>query len=265
VAAYTGATTLVMALVGLGAAQSAFGLTEIYAYVISPGDHSATATCPPGSHVVSGGGKTGVIPATLGQTALNASHKSGNGWTATGYSFHDNQTSPNHNFRVTVYAYCAQHNLHLSTFRNTTTGTPRVTTPVDCGSGYVVSGGGSVTSPYGVAFVDARRPGGWKFGADATSDGGSTIPATTQAAVYCTPNPYRLRTATASGSVDPSQIKSKTAHCPDGTRLVSGGGDAGASPYAVTWYSRRERNGWRITVTNDGPFPTTITAYAYCH
>src|SRR2546426_847304 len=215
VAAYIGATTVVMALVGLGGAQSAFGLTEIYAFVISPGDHSATATCPPGTHVVSGGGKTGVIPATLGQTALNASHKSGNGWTAAGYSFHDNQTSPKHNFRVTVYAYCAQHNLHLSTFRNTTTATPRVTTPVDCGSGHVVSGGGSVTSPYGVAFVDARRPGGWKFGADATSDGGSTIPATTQAAVYCTPNPYRLRTATASGSVDPNQIKSKTAHCPD--------------------------------------------------
>src|SRR5438128_11602561 len=114
VAVSMGASALVMALVGLAAAQSAqsaFGLTEIAAFVSSPGDRSATATCPSGTHVVSGGGKTGVIPATLGQTALNASHKSGNGWTVTGYSFHDNQTSPSHNFRVTVYAYCAQHNL----------------------------------------------------------------------------------------------------------------------------------------------------------
>ena len=255
---------LVTALVGLGAAPSAFGLFEIHQFVTKAGDHSATATCPSGYHVVSGGGQTGVIPATMGQTALNASRKSGNGWTVRGFSFHDHQTTPSHNFKVTAYAYCSQRNFHLNTFTDTATGTPRVTTPVNCGSGHVVSGGGAVTSMYGVAFLDARRPNGWKFGADATSDGGSMLPATTQAAAYCTPDPYHLATAKASGTVQANHIASKTAHCPQGTTLVSGGGDAGASPYDITWYSRKQENGWRITVTN-GPMPTTLTAYAYCH
>jgi hypothetical protein len=264
VAAYVGAAALATALVGLGGAQSALALTEFRAYITKAGDHSARAGCPSNMHLVSGGGKTGVIPANLRQTALSSSHKSGNGWVVAGYSFHDQQTSPSHNFRVTAYAYCARHNLRLRTFKDRSTGTPRVTTGVECDSGHLVSGGGSVTSPFGVPFLDAKRGNGWKLGADATSDGGPSASTTTQAAAYCTPKPYRLRTAKASGTVKAHDTVTKTAHCPEGTRVISGGASAGDSPSAVIWYSRKQRNGWRISVTTRAS-PTSMTAYAYCH
>jgi hypothetical protein len=214
-------------------------------------------------HVVSGGGKSGAIRANDRQTAITSSHKSGNGWIVSGYSFHDQANTPSHNFRVTAYAYCARNNLHLKTFTERSSGTPRVTTEAECETGHLVSGGGSVTSPFGVPFLSAKRGDGWRLGADASSDGGATTQTTTQAAAYCTPKRFPLRTATARGGVPAGETKAKTAHCPEGRRLISGGGRSGDSPDAVIWYSRKQRNGWRIKVTA-GASPTSITAYAYC-
>ena len=264
VAAYVGATALATAIVGLAGAPGALALSEFRFYVTAPGDHSARAGCPSNMHLVSGGGKTGVIPANDRQTALGSSHKSGNGWIVAGYSFHDSQTTPSHNFRVTAYAYCARNDFRLRTYKDRTTGTPRVTTSVECEKGNLVSGGGSVTSPFGVPFLNAKRGNGWKLGADATSDGGPSMATTTQAAAYCTPRPYRLRTAKASGAVKAHQTETRTARCPEGTRVISGGASSGDSPSAVIWYSRKYRNGWRISVTTRAA-PTTMTAYAYCH
>ncbi len=180
-----------------------------------------------------------------------------------GYSFHDHGTIPSHNFRVTAYAYCTRHDFDLKTFERSSTGRPRVTAGARCETGHVVSGGGSVEAPYGVPFLNVKRRNGWKFGADATSDGGPMRSTTVEAAAYCTPRPYQLRTAEARGRVKAHRAKAKTARCPDGTRVISGGGSAGDSPSAVLWYSRKQRNGWRIKVTAGGS-STRITAYAYC-
>jgi hypothetical protein len=180
-----------------------------------------------------------------------------------GYSFHDRGTIPSHNFRVTAYAYCSRHDFHLRTYETRATGTPRATARARCETGNVVSGGGWVDGPYGVPFLSAKRAGGWKFGADATSDRGPRTATSTVAAAYCTPRPYRLRKANARGRVKAHRTKAKTARCPDGTRVISGGGSAGDSPSAVLWYSRKRGNGWRIKVTAGGS-STPITAYAYC-
>lgn len=262
VAAWVGAAA-VTAVVGLGASTSATALWESRFYLSEPGDHWAKAACPKDMHVISGGGKSGFIRATGRRAAITSSHKSGNGWIVGGYSFHDRATVPSHNFRVTAYAYCSRNDFRLKTFETSSTGKPRVTTGARCETGNLVSGGGWVDGPYGVPFLNAKRRNGWKFGADASTDGGRTKSTTTVAAAYCTPRPYRLRKAKATGRVSAHRSKAKTAWCPDGTRVISGGGSAGDSPSAVLWYSRKQRNGWRIKVAAGGS-PTRITAYAYC-
>jgi hypothetical protein len=262
VAACVGATALAAAL-GLAATPGASALWESRFYLSEPGDHWAKAACPKDMHVISGGGKSGFIRPTGRRAAISSSHKSGNGWIVGGYSFHDHATVPSHNFRVTAYAYCSRHNFRLRTYEAESAGTPRTSTAARCEKGNLVSGGGWVDAPYGVPFLNAKRRNGWKFGADATADGGPGRSTEVEAAAYCTPRPYRLRRARATSRVGAHRSKAKTAHCPKGTRVVSGGGSAGESPSAVLWYSRKRRNGWRIKVAAGGS-PTRITAYAYC-
>jgi hypothetical protein len=246
----------------LGAAQNAFALKEVEKTLRAAGDHSAIAKCPRGMHLVSGGGFTGTGSMSLGQTWFKESRKSANGWIVTGDSNDD--SNPNNTFIVTAYAYCAHKNLHLKAFPGNVPSAHRVTSHAGCGSGHIVSGGGSVTGRYGLPFRDAKSGNGWDFAADSSADGGAITTTEPKAFAYCTPGRYRLRRVAASGMANPNFIKTKTAHCPQGTKVVSGGADTGASPYAVLWYSRKQGNGWRITV-NSGPNPTTITAYAYCH
>jgi hypothetical protein len=251
------------AVVGLGAAPSASALWESRFYLTEPGDHWAKAACPHGMHVISGGGKSGFIRPTGRRAAITSSHKSGNGWIVGGYSFHDHGTLPSHNFRVTAYAYCTRHDFHLRTYEGESADTPRTTVTARCETGSVVSGGGFVDGPYGVPFLNAKRGNGWKLGVDATADGGASRSTEVEGAAYCTPRPYRLRTASARGRARAHRTKAKTARCPDGTRVISGGGSSGDSPSAVLWYSRKRRNGWRIKVTAGGS-SARITAYAYC-
>jgi hypothetical protein len=257
-----GATTLAAA-VGLAAAPGASALWESRFYLSEPGDHWAKAACPNDMHVISGGGKSGFIRPTGRRAAISSSHKSGNGWIVGGYSFHDRATVPRHNFRVTAYAYCSRHNFHLRTYEAESAGMPRARATARCEAGDVVSGGGFVDGPYGVPFLNARRGNGWKLGADASADGGASRSTEVEAEAYCTPRPYRLRKASARGRVQAHGTKAKTARCPKGTSVISGGGSAGDSPSAVLWYSRKRGNGWRIKVTSGGS-PTRVTAYAYC-
>ncbi len=255
-----GAVALALSALALAVPASAVALTESSNTVTATGTHSAIAPCPPGKHVVSGGGWVHLTPATLAQLPLNDTGASGNGWSATGFT-HD----PNHPFAVTAYAYCSTHDPHLQTFTGSpTTNTPSTPAVVSCTAGNAISGGGDMTGSYGYTFAFAKLGNGWRTGSNSKFDGGSggTLPTTAQASVNCTPERYVLTTASQSGTIAPDHLLDRTATCPPGTAVVSGGGDAGTNGFM--YYSRMKGNGWTIDAESGALDSTTVTAYAYC-
>src|SRR5436309_10705440 len=122
---------------GLTMPASASALVETSHDETAIGTHSSTATCPLGSHIVSGGGWVHLTPATLAQLPLNGSGTSGNGWSVTGFTH-----AHSFPFTVTAYAYCGVNDLHLATFTGSPgSGNPRATASAACSTGKVVSGG----------------------------------------------------------------------------------------------------------------------------
>jgi len=231
-------------------------------------EHTAVATCPPGTHVVSGGGLTG-LTSSLGRPALNASGMSGNGRSVTGHVL-GTTTYP-----VTAYAYCGTNDLHLTPFTGDEgTGQPRATATVACATGTAVSGGGAMTATYGYMSAYAKLANGWRTAADSRFDGGSsgTQSTATRANVNCTPERYVLTTASQSAAIAANRIVDVTAKCPPGTAVVSGGGEAGgtnASDYAYLYNSQlanipANANGWRVDAESGPLSGTTVIAYAYC-
>src|SRR5947209_2146719 len=115
---------------GLAVPASASALVETSHDETAVGTHSSTATCPLGSHIVSGGGWVHLSSAGH-QLPLNGSGRSGNGWSVTGLT-HEH-TYP---FTVTAYAYCGVNDLHLATFTGAPgSGNPRATASAACSTG----------------------------------------------------------------------------------------------------------------------------------
>ena len=254
---------LLAAVLMLSVTAKASALIEVEATNIAAGEHSAVAKCPQGKHIVSGGGWIGTFQMSLGQPDFAGMTKVRNGWKVSG----DPGMNPSDPFRVTSYAYCSNHNFHLRKSAKESTHAPDVTTRARCKRGTdIISGGGLFTSDYGISQVSARFNNGWKLGSDTTLDGGSIgLPATTEAQAYCTPESYDIHQVRIFGRVEPGHIKSRTARCPRGMKLVSGGADA-VSPRGLLWFMRAAGNGWTGTVTNyDSTETITMVVYAYCH
>lgn len=263
---------LAIAVVALVMPSAASAMVEVEKTQTESGTHPAVASCPPGKHVVSGGGWVHVVPSSFGQPPLNSSSMTGNGWGVTGF-IHGNAT-----FSVTAYAYCGANDLHLTPFQgNEGTGQPRATASVGCTHGSAVSGGGAMTATYGYMSAYAKLFNGWRTAADSRFDGGSSgmLPTATIATVNCTPERYVLTKASRSTTIGANRLGSAEALCPRGTAIVSGGGEAGgtnSNDYAFIYYSRlggdltkpSTRNSWRIDAESGSLSGTTVTAYAYC-
>jgi hypothetical protein len=128
---------------------------------------------------------------------------------------------------------------------------------VRCPSGtHVVSGGGFTSLGFVIHTKKDRN--GWEIFADPGPGGGSS---TIVVFANCGQRNYHLDGVRRSRSV-PSGGVMRTASCPPGQNLVSGGG--GVGPVGYLFRQRKVGDGWSTGADSAGFGFTTVTSWAYC-
>jgi hypothetical protein len=232
-------------------APQAGAVTTVTATNTGVGDVAATATCPAGTKVLSGGGdspQAGYLQSTL---------KRGNGWEV---RYTDTNSGP---YSMMAYAYCSAKAPALKTAHArgdaNSGGVAAVTTKCPKET-HVVSGGGAMALDDGSALVSTvKTRNGWSASGSGTLDNPSASGIRVYA--YCSVKNFHLRKASSTSPTTDSDATAE-AICPNGTSFVSGGGKGHSGKRL--WKLAKPDGPQGFDAVGGGNITGSITAFAYC-